>query len=114
MFLLIIVFEGVCGASGVPGRQRFDCTFTNEVVSVTCSFDGGEAEDCSLPLVVDFARFGTDNHSVVLTATDEFGQTTDISLFFRLTPRKSRLLTLDISQCVSPPLLSHDCSIATR
>ena len=32
--------------------QRFDCTFSNNVVSVTCSFDEGEEEDCSLPLVL--------------------------------------------------------------
>ncbi|CAI8024290.1 hypothetical protein GBAR_LOCUS14117 [Geodia barretti] len=86
------VFEGVCGTSGVAGRQRFDCTFTNDVVSVTCSFDGGEAENCTLPLIVDIGRFGTDNHTVVLTATDEFGQTSSISLGFRLTAPDLRVV----------------------
>ena len=84
----------MCGTTGVPGTQRFDCDFTNNVVSVTCSFDGGAPEDCVLPLVVRIERFGTDNHTVVLTATDEFGQTVDITLRFQLAPpRKPALLS---------------------
>ena len=50
-----------------------------------CSFDGGAAENCSLSLIVDFNRFGTDHHTVVLTATDVFGQTASVSLSFCLT-----------------------------
>ena len=67
------------------------------MVSVTCSFDGGEAENCSLPLIVDIGRFGTDDHTVVLTATDEFGQTASISLTFRLAaPGKELWLILNL------------------
>ena len=51
---------------------------------MTCSFDGGVAEDCSLPLVLDIVRFGTDEHVVIVTATDEFGQTGTVALTFRL------------------------------
>ena len=69
MQILILELEGVCGGGS---SQRFACTFNNNVVSVTCSFDGGEEEDCSLPLVVTTDIFGTDDHFVVLTATDEF------------------------------------------
>ena len=54
------------------------------MVSVTCSFDGGEEEDCSLPLVVTADIFGGDDHFVILTAIDEFGQRFRIPLFFRL------------------------------
>ena len=86
VLILLAVLTGVCGTTGVPGTQRFDCDFTNNVVSVTCSFDGGAPEDCQLPLVVEIERFGTDNHTVVLTATDEFGQTVDITLRFQLSP----------------------------
>ena len=49
-----------------------------------CSFDGGVVENCSLPLLVDSGRFGTDDHTVVLTGTDVFGQTASFSLSFRL------------------------------
>ena len=42
------------------------------------------AEVCSLPLVLDVVRFGTDEHVVIVTATDEFGQTASVSLTFRL------------------------------
>ena len=91
--------SGFCGPVGpsVPGRETFDCTFNNELVSVMCSFDGGAAENCPLPLVVDFSRFGTDDHTVVLTATDVFGQTASVSLSFRLSvQRKTLRLNLNL------------------
>ena len=81
--------EGFCGTSGPLGQETLDCTFNNDLVSVTCSFDGGVAEDCSLPLVLDIVRFGTDEHVVIVTATDEFGQTASVSLIFRLSGRLS-------------------------
>ena len=80
--------EGECRAFGVTGRQRFDCTFSNNLTSITCSFDGGEAEDCSFPVIVDFERFGTENHTLVVTVVDEFGQFLDIVFEFQLTERK--------------------------
>ena len=77
-----------CRISAVPGRQTFGCAFTNELVSTSCSFDRGPAENCSFPLVVGIDRFGTDNHTVVVTAVDEFGQTLDVVLQFSLIERK--------------------------
>ena len=53
-----------------------------------CSFDGGPAENCSLPLKVGIARFGTDNHTVVITVTDEYGQSDKVGFDFRLIERK--------------------------
>ena len=76
----------------VPGRQTFDC-LTNRPVSVMCSYDGGPAENCSLPLEVDIDRFGTDSHTVVITATDEFGQSLSVSFNFTLIERELELYT---------------------
>ena len=78
--------RGNCESVGpsLPGRHTFDCTFSNELVSVTCLFDRGAVENCSLPLIVDFSRFGTDHHNVVLAATDVFGQTARYALSFNI------------------------------
>ena len=54
--------------------MRIECSFNNEVVSLRCSFDGEAKEDCSLPLLLTIERFGAGDHTVVLTAIDEFGQ----------------------------------------
>ena len=80
--------DGSCGAVGGFLSQRFICSFNNPLHSVTCSFDGGRPENCSPTLVVSIERFGTNPHTVMMTATDEFGQTFSIPLFFRL-PGKS-------------------------
>ena len=53
-----------------------------------CSFDGGPAEVCQLPLVLGVERFGVEEHSVVLTVTDEFGQSVNVDLTFQLIGRK--------------------------
>ena len=53
-----------------------------------CSFDGGPAENCSLPLEVGIDRFGTDNHTVVITVTDGFGQSLSVSFNFALIERE--------------------------
>ena len=53
-----------------------------------CSFDGGPAEVCQLPLVLGVGRFGVEEHSVVLTVTDEFGQSVNVDLTFQLIGRK--------------------------
>ena len=79
----------ICGIYAVPGRQEFDCSFSNPVESVSCSFDGGEPENCSFPLKVEIGRFGTDNHTVVVTVVDEFGQSLNLTFNFRLIERKS-------------------------
>ena len=82
-----------CTTGAVPGRQTFDC-LTNQPVSVMCSFDGGPAENCSLPLEVDIDRFGTDNHTVVITVTDEFGQSLSVSFNFALIERELELCSV--------------------
>ena len=84
-----IELEVICGSRAVPGGQEFFCGFSNNVESVTCSFDGGPFENCSFPLVVGIDEFGTDNHTLVVTVVDEFGQSVDRVLTFRLTERKS-------------------------
>ena len=53
-----------------------------------CSFDGGPAENCSLPLEVGIDRFGTDNHTVVITVIDQYGQSDKVGFDFRLIERK--------------------------
>ena len=70
-----------------------ECTASNTITSTTCSFDGGPAESCSLPLRLTIGEFGTDVHLLVITFTDEFGQT----------------VSLDLSFSVPPPLLSINC-----
>ena len=80
----------MCGSSGVPGQVTFQCSFSNDLESLTCSVDGGESEECELPLVFDIDELGEGFHNVVLRATDQFGQTLFLSFNFSLTtPRKS-------------------------
>ena len=75
-----------CNTFAVPGRQGFDCDFNNPVASAQCSFDDGPAESCSFPLVVGIDRFGTDNHTVVVTVFDEFGRSLNLTFNFNLIP----------------------------
>ena len=88
-FLFLSVLNVTCGITAVPGRQTFACNSNNRLVSTVCSFDGGPLENCSFPLVVGFGRFGTDNHTVVVTVVDEFGQSLNLSFDFSLIERKS-------------------------
>ena len=66
-------------------------------MSVECSFDDGPAENCSFPLVVGIDRFGTDNHTVVVTVVDEFGHSLDIPFGFRLIERKFNYIDFSIT-----------------
>ena len=77
-----------CSTGAVAGRQEFSCEATNPIASVTCSFDGGAAENCSFPVVAEISRFGTDNHTLVVTVEDTFGQSAGFLFDFRLTERK--------------------------
>ena len=76
--------ESDCEISGVPERKMFDCISSNQLVSVKCSFDGGPGEACSFPLEVEINRFGTDNHTLLVTVVDVFGQSLSIPFRFRL------------------------------
>ena len=84
--LSLTALSVTCTTGAIPGRQTFFCMPSNELVSVECSFDGGPAESCSFPLVVGFDRFGTDNHTVVVTVVDEFGQSLNLTFNFNLIP----------------------------
>ena len=75
--------------SGVgPVSQVFRCESSNKLASVECSFDGGPKESCSLPLVVEYGTFGTEEHTVAVTVTDVFGQTKTLTFDFQLLGRK--------------------------
>ena len=73
-----------CAISAIPGRQNFACEATNQIASVTCSFDGGPPETCTFPVVARIDRFGTDNHTLVVTVVDVFGQSVSQEFDFRL------------------------------
>ena len=64
--------------------RRLTVHLIHELKSVMCSFDGGALENCSLALLLDLSRFASDNHTVVLTGIDVFGQTDSVSLSFRV------------------------------
>ena len=74
-----------CVTETIPGRQTFECESNYPLESVVCSFDGGRAESCSFPLVVKVDKFGTEEHTVVVTATDVFGESKLLSFNFQLT-----------------------------
>ena len=73
-YFIYVALTGACGPSGFGNSIQFDCSFSNIPVTLRCSFDGGAEEDCSLPLGLTIERFGAGEHTVVLTAIDEFGQ----------------------------------------
>ena len=87
-FVFLSVLNVTCGIGAVPGRETFICNSNNRLVSTVCSFDGGPFENCSFPLVVGIDEFGTDNHTLVVTVVDVFGQSVDFVLTFHLTERK--------------------------
>ena len=70
-----------------PVSQVFQCESSNKLASVVCSFDGEPEESCSLPLVVEYGRFGTEKHTVVVNVTDVFGQTVTLTFDFQLLGR---------------------------
>ena len=93
-----------CDPSGVPGRLRFQCRFTNRLSLVMCTFDGGEAEICSFHVTVSFDRFGLDMHTLELTVYDIFGQALNHSLDFQLADREFHYLTLSVkyvTECIA-------------
>ena len=82
-----------CYSSGVPGMERFECGSPNRLSLVMCSFDDGEAEICSFPVIATFDRFGVDMHTLELTVYDIFGQALNHSLDFQLVDREFHFLT---------------------
>ena len=83
-FDIISDTEAECWSISIAGRQEFHCSFQTHLVSVRCSFDGGEPENCSLPLVVDIERFSTESHAVNVTVTDEHDQLWELTFDFKL------------------------------
>ena len=80
--------DGECGIAdfvGVPPRPKWEytCTYNNPLSSLTCSFDGEESVECSFPVFLNRDLSGPGPHSVMLTATDVFGQTFRIRLGVR-------------------------------
>ena len=80
--------ELTCGSLPEPGMETILCGINNQVMSTVCSFDGGPGESCSFPLVLEFGRFGSDEHTVVVNVTDVFGQSETVTFTFQLTERK--------------------------
>ena len=68
----------------MPGRETFDCQSNNQLVSVVCSFDKGPEKNCSFPLIVRIHEFGTEEHTLVVFATDEFGQSQNQTFNFKI------------------------------
>ena len=81
-------FDIQCVSKSVPGQMEFLCPFQNQLTSVLCSFDGGEQENCSFPLVLDGDRFGIDHHMVLVTVTDELSVSQELNFTFQLTNSK--------------------------
>lgn len=65
-----------------------NCITSNPLMSLVCVYDDGQSEDCSFPIILSIERFGTKNHTLVITATDGFGQQEIIEFSFQLDTRK--------------------------
>ena len=79
----------------MAGRQTFECESSNQLASVTCSFDGEPEESCSLPLEVGIGRFGTEEHAVAVTFTNVYEQTVILTFDFQLIERSFTDTSLD-------------------
>ena len=75
-----------CVQGAVSGRTTLQCSTSNNITSTTCSFDGQPAQPCSLPLQLLFSEYGPGNHTVLITFTDEFGQTLSTLQTFSVSP----------------------------
>ena len=58
--------------------------FQSQLTSVLCSFDDGEQENCSFPLVVETERFGIDTHMVNVTVIQELKGSQELNFTFQL------------------------------
>ena len=64
-----------CTSNGVTGYAVVQCFRSNNIASITCSIDGGEEENCTLPLTLTAAEVGLGEHTVAFTLTDVCGDT---------------------------------------
>ena len=78
------LFNIQCDVSAVPGRAEFDCSSSNNIVSTVCAYDGGPPQNCTLPVTATYPEFSEGDHTVVVTATDEYGQTATSTLSFQI------------------------------
>ena len=76
--------EPQCISKSIPGREEFHCLFQSQLTSVLCSFDDGEQENCSFPLVVERERFGINPHVVNVTVIEESTESQELSFTFQL------------------------------
>ena len=76
----------ICVHGAVSGRTTLQCITSNNITSTTCSFDGQPAQPCALPLQLLFSEYGPGNHTVLITFTDEFGQTLSTFQTFSVSP----------------------------
>ena len=86
--MIITELEIDCFTEAIPGQLTFVCGYNYPLASVVCSFDGEPEEICSLPLVMEIGRFGTEKHTVVVTAIDVYGRTKILTLHFQLVESK--------------------------
>jgi len=70
-----------CSSNGVTGYAVVRCFRTNNIASITCSIDGGEEENCTLPLTLTAAEVGLGEHTVAFTLTDVCGDTAQDSVY---------------------------------
>ena len=76
--------EPQCISKSIPGWEQFHCLFQSQLTSVLCSFDDGEQENCSFPLVVERERFGIDPHVVNVTVIEESKGYQEFNFTFQL------------------------------
>ena len=76
------LFNLQCSSSGMPGGATIDCVSSNNIVSTVCAYDGGPPQNCTLPVTATYPEFSEGEHTVVVTATDEYGQTETSSVRF--------------------------------
>ena len=88
----------------IAGQPKLFYTSNNPLTSLRCSFDGRVAGDCTLPTMEDIESLGTDTHTVFITSVDEFGQTLNLTVFFRLSDFDSSIFSTNV------PLASITCS----
>ena len=79
---------GFCNSNAGTGWQVFDCTFSNQVVLMKCSVDGGVPEICSMPFEVTVFTYGLDPHILEVTAYDVFGLNMTLTQHFQLDDRE--------------------------
>ena len=73
-----------CRTGAVAGRQTFECQSSHRLAFVVCSFDEGPVKICSFPLEVGIHRFGTEEHTVDVTAVDVHGHIETVTFDFQL------------------------------